>query len=103
MAPCVASWFGYSTYVTTGRPSLPTAVDASKTPFGARVWLTPLPVAEVPSDCQKGLTPASASVAVVRTVRTSSERRRSDSGFTGGRSSKRHARPEELVTHRSDF
>ena len=84
MAPCEATASGYSTYTTTGRPSLPTAVDTSNTAFGAGVWLTPFPVAEPPRDCQKGLTPASAIEAVERTIRASSQRRTRNDGFTGG-------------------
>ena len=93
MLPCEAASSGYATYVTTGRPSLPTAVETSKTAFGAAIWLTPFPVAEPPSDCQKGLTPASAIVAVDRTTRASSQRRTLERGFTARQPSKSRAGP----------
>src|SRR5687767_326993 len=70
IAPSATTAFGYSVYATTGRPSLPTASEPSKTIRGLGVWLTPLPLAEVPSGRQNGLTPASAAP-TVRRIRAS--------------------------------
>src|SRR5688572_4286434 len=66
IAPSGTTAFGYSVYATTGRPSLPTASEPSKAIRGLGVWLTPLPLAEVPSGRQNGLTPASARATVMR-------------------------------------
>src|SRR5258705_5383167 len=59
-----------STYVTTGRPSAPTATDGEAEVFPLGSWLRPLPDAEPPSSCQNALTPASAKPMNARTRAT---------------------------------